>query len=157
MNISKDQINEVQEKMWEALKNEYLFYNDKVANLRDAVYDDDEKDLKIRELNNAEKDLTRIIMAIGAYHKDLAGFEARRQEIEVSNKAEKKKRKTAIEVERQKSKIPWTFRAFDIVKIALPIILGSVTYGIAQKRLLKFEEEGHLTTSAGKDLHLPKM
>ena len=52
-------------------------------------------------------------------------------------------------------KINWIQIGTDIAKVAIPSIIGVVSYSIFQKRLLRFEETGSLATKASKDLSLP--
>ena len=52
-------------------------------------------------------------------------------------------------------KINWIQIGTDIAKVAIPSIIGVISYSIFQKRLLRFEETGSLSTRASKDLGLP--
>ena len=52
-------------------------------------------------------------------------------------------------------KINWIQIGTDIAKVAIPSIIGVISYSIFQKRLLRFEETGTLASKASRDLSLP--
>lgn len=150
------QLGEVQACMWSALYDQYM---DADSKYKQAIRTGDEKD--------AKRELERITQMMGVFHKDLSNYELKHFEVtanmmvedkkrESNLKLEEEKRKTSVEIEKERKRVSVGCRIWEVAKILLPIVAGSITYGIAQKRLLKFEEEGHITTSAGKDLHLPK-
>lgn len=60
----------------------------------------------------------------------------------------------AEDVENSK-KINWVQIGTEIAKVAIPSIIGVISYSIFQKRLLRFEETGTLASKASKDLSLP--
>lgn len=62
----------------------------------------------------------------------------------------------AQELEREKNGLKADKVIFELVKVFGPVLLTIVAYSILQKRLLKFEETGGLSTFAGKSFHLPK-
>lgn len=41
-------------------------------------------------------------------------------------------------------------------KVLVPVIIPIIAYDIFQRRVLKFEEDGSICSSAGRQLHLPK-
>ena len=52
-------------------------------------------------------------------------------------------------------KINWIQIGTEVAKVAIPSIIGVISYSIFQKRLLRFEETGTLASKASKDLSLP--
>lgn len=71
-------------------------------------------------------------------------------------KVEKDKTKETSEIERKKLEIPKWKVALDVAKVAI-VPLSWMAYGYYQKRILKFEETGRLTTTASKEFHLPNV
>ncbi len=69
---------------------------------------------------------------------------------------ERLKAKEMAEIERNKQKITWGRAALELAKVIAPVIVSMIGYNEFQKRLLKFEETGRVTSTAGRDLHLPK-
>ena len=55
----------------------------------------------------------------------------------------------------ESKKINWIQIGTDIAKVAIPSIIGVISYSIFQKRLLRFEETGTLASKASRDLSLP--
>lgn len=69
---------------------------------------------------------------------------------------DEEKNKSLSKIESKKADVTFGKVSLEILKVAIPSVLSIVAYDIFQKRLLEFEEHGRLTTSAGKELHLPR-
>lgn len=65
-----------------------------------------------------------------------------------------------IEVEAEKNKLDWKRGLIEVSKVAIPAAVSLITlrqWSCKFERMLKFEETGHFTTSASRELHLPKL
>lgn len=70
--------------------------------------------------------------------------------------SDEKKNQAMIELEEKKMQIPWWRTCLDMAKIVVPVVVPIMAYNIFQERVLKFEETGRITSTAGRDLHLPR-
>lgn len=64
--------------------------------------------------------------------------------------------KAMVEIERDKQKLTWGRVGLELGKVIAPILVSFVGYNVFQKRILKFEETGRISSTAGRELHLPK-
>ena len=62
-----------------------------------------------------------------------------------------------IELENKKQEVTWKRVAFEMIKLLIPLGVTIWHYNQAQKRVFDFEEHGRITSSAGRELHLPKI
>ena len=69
---------------------------------------------------------------------------------------EEERNKAADATERKKQELTWGRVTLEMAKVVVPLIISFVGYNVFQKRLMKFEETGRITSTAGKELHLPK-
>ncbi len=69
---------------------------------------------------------------------------------------EEERNEAANETERNKQKLTWSRVAFEMAKVVVPVGISMIGYNIFQKRVLKFEETGRISSTAGRELHLPK-
>lgn len=46
--------------------------------------------------------------------------------------------------------------AFEMAKAVVPLIISVVSYGVFQTKLMKYEEEGRIVSTAGRQLSLPR-
>lgn len=76
--------------------------------------------------------------------------EAERREIE------RMKNEKLYELEKQKAGLGWQRVTFEMAKILIPSIVSIAAYDYFQRRIIDFEENGRLTTTASRELHLPK-
>lgn len=76
--------------------------------------------------------------------------EAERREIE------RMKNENLYELEKQKAGLGWQRVTFEMAKILIPSIISIAAYDYFQRRIIDFEENGRLTTTASRELHLPK-
>lgn len=70
-----------------------------------------------------------------------------RQERRESERDNKEK---LYELEVQKSKIDWKRYSLDLVKVLVPGLVGWMFYTANQEKLLKYEEEGRVTSDTGR-------
>lgn len=75
---------------------------------------------------------------------------------EEKRRIEEERNKAMIQTERDKQKITWGRAALEMSKVVVPTVLTMIGYNVFQKRVMKFEETGRITSTAGRDLHLPK-
>lgn len=123
----------------------------------------DEITRQVGELNHVKEgseEESRIIKNIGELSDKLNKFNA--TDIEADDKferreIEKQKNDRIADLEEQKSKLDIKRAGFEMLKLIVPGIIGGAFYLEAQKRILRFEETGRLTTSAARDLHLPNL
>ncbi|WP_287643438.1 hypothetical protein [Bacteroides sp.] len=71
-------------------------------------------------------------------------------------KIEEERNKAMNEIERDKQKLTWGRVGLEMAKVVVPLVVSFAGYNVFQKRILKFEETGRLTTTASRELHLPK-
>lgn len=64
--------------------------------------------------------------------------------------------KAMAEIENNKQKLTSGRVIFEMAKLLVPMGVSLVGYSIFQRRVLQFEETGRITSTAGRELHLPK-
>lgn len=69
---------------------------------------------------------------------------------------EEDRNKAMNETERDKQKLTWGRVGLEMAKVVVPIVVSFAGYNVFQKRVLKFEETGRISSTAGRELHLPK-
>lgn len=69
---------------------------------------------------------------------------------------EEERNKAANDVERDKQKLTWSRVMFELAKLMVPLGISFAGYNVFQKRVMKFEETGRISSTAGRELHLPK-
>lgn len=69
---------------------------------------------------------------------------------------EEERNKAQNETERDKQKLTWDRVGLEMAKVIVPLIVSLAGYNVFQKRVLKFEETGRISSTAGRELHLPK-
>lgn len=62
----------------------------------------------------------------------------------------------ANEVERDKQKLTWGRVAFEMTKVVVPLAIQIVAFSGLQKRMFKFEETGRISSTGGREMHLPR-
>lgn len=70
---------------------------------------------------------------------------------------DRERNQSTVELERQKQDLTWKRFGIEVAKIIIPVTVPLIAYSIYQKRLLKFEETGRVCSTAGRELHLPKI
>lgn len=69
---------------------------------------------------------------------------------------EEEKNKAANEVERDKQKLTWGRVGFEMTKVIVPLAIQIFAFGSLQKRMFKFEETGRISSTGGREMHLPR-
>lgn len=70
---------------------------------------------------------------------------------------EEERNKSQNETERDKQKLTWGRVGLEMAKVVVPLVVSFAGYNVFQKRILRFEETGRLTSTAGRELHLPRI
>ena len=88
--------------------------------------------------------------------------EANSTELEAFDKQEKRridenKNQSLAEIEMAKTKFDWKKASLELVKIIGPSLISVYAYNLFQKRVLHFEEFGRIVSTAGRELHLPRI
>lgn len=87
--------------------------------------------------------------------------EALQIEMEAFDKQEKRridedKNRSFASLEAQKLQFDWKGAGVDIAKAILATLISIKAYSIFQRRVFDFEENGRLTSTASRELHLPR-
>lgn len=69
---------------------------------------------------------------------------------------EEDRNKAMNETERDKQKLTWGRVGLEMAKVVVPLVVSFAGYNVFQKRVLKFEETGRISSTPGRELHLPK-
>lgn len=70
---------------------------------------------------------------------------------------EEERNKAQNETERDKQKLTWGRVGLEMAKVIAPLVVSFAGYNVFQKRILKFEETGRISSTAGRELHLPRV
>lgn len=127
----------------------YDLLEDVVQDLLIEAKDIDSTTDEGKDVLNKTVQLTNLLITADKDSYDYHDKEERRRIEEERNKA-------ADATERDKQKVTWQRVGLEMAKVVVPMGLSIVAYFAAQTRILKFEETGRLTSSAGRELHLPK-
>lgn len=104
----------------------------------------------------AERELNCLIDQMQTFHNTNCEYFAKDEDRKI--KKEYNDDMAELEDQRiQQQKLTWKRVAFEIGKVVVPIIGSAVVYFKAQRNILKFEETGRITSTAGRELHLPKL
>lgn len=74
---------------------------------------------------------------------------------EQRRRIDEERNKEANQIERDKQNLTWGRVCLEMGKVVVPMALSLVGYNVFQKRVMKFEETGRVTSTAGRELHLP--
>lgn len=66
------------------------------------------------------------------------------------------KNQALYELEQKKSELSWQRVTFEMAKVIVPTVISIGAYEHFQRRILEFEETGRITSTAGRELHLPR-
>ena len=116
------------------------------------VTDEKESKAKSAAVSDVTKLLERLTEAETANEKWFDNQERRAIDRERNN--------SMIQVEAEKNKLDWKRGLIEVSKVAIPAAVSLITlrqWSCKFERMLKFEETGHFTTSASRELHLPKL
>lgn len=75
---------------------------------------------------------------------------------EEKRRIEEERNKAMESVERDKQKLTWQRVCFEMAKVVVPLAIQIVAFGNLQGRMFKFEETGRVTSTGGREMHLPK-
>lgn len=89
-------------------------------------------------------------------HEKEMAEESFNQKYESDYKIESMRHDHNMDIERLKRKENASRIAIEVGKILIPTVVPIVAYNLFQKRILKFEETGRLSSTAARELHLPK-
>lgn len=109
-------------------------------------------DLESKEGKESLAKANTMLELLIAADKDNADYYDKQERREI----EKQKNEAQITVERDKQKLTWNRIGFEMAKVVVPTLMSIFAYDIFQKRILKFEETGRITSTAGRELHLPR-
>lgn len=127
------------------------------------------------EYEEYDKKLEQVIKEMQTYHKnDLdadikydehriseennqAQLDLEREKLEEHARVERERNETTLLVEHGKQRLTWPRIAFEIAKLVVPALVSGGIYFKAQRRVLEFEENGRISSTAGRELHLPKL
>jgi hypothetical protein len=84
-------------------------------------------------------------------------LELEERKMEQHEMIEESRNEAGIRLEQEKQKITWKRVAFELGKLVIPLGISIVHYNMAQKKVFDFEEHGRITSTAGRELHLPKI
>lgn len=93
--------------------------------------------------------LVELLIATDKDNADYYDKQERRRIEEDRNKAQN-------ETERDKQKLTWGRVGLEMAKVVVPLVVSFAGYNVFQKRVMKFEETGRISSTAGRELHLPK-
>ena len=68
---------------------------------------------------------------------------------------EEKRNNEANVLEQDKQKLGWKKIGFEMAKVVVPVVISMVGYDVFQKRVMKYEETGRISSTAGRELPLP--
>lgn len=70
---------------------------------------------------------------------------------------EKIQKDLELEAAKKKDDISWKKVAFEMGKIVVPLAISIVHYNVAANKMYDFETHGRITSTAGRELKLPKI
>ena len=125
-----------------------------ISNLRYYNDTEDERDAKAKSaaISDVTKLLERLTEAETANEKWFDNQERR--------VIDRERNSAMIQVETEKNKLDWKRIVLEASKVVIPAAVSLITlrqWSCKFERMLKFEETGHFTTSASRELHLPKL
>lgn len=130
--------------------------------------------VKAEERQKAEVGIVDVIKELQKYNDSMDEYTAKAEERRITEeqnkrmeqlerdklaehtKVEEMRNQASLELEKQKQKLNWKRVAFELGKIAVPILLSGAMYFKAEKDILHFEESGSIRSKPGRELRLPK-
>lgn len=103
------------------------------------------------EKNNLMNDVYSLTGMISEYRKD----EYERLDKEERRRIDEENKKMTSDIEIMKQELTWKKVGMEALKTFGPLLVSLTGYNMFQKRILKFEETGRLTSTASRELHLP--
>lgn len=111
----------------------------------DRLKEDDLEDVDRKDL---ARETTDLLVVLNNDEEAAMKAEADRTRCEL----EREKTQTMATTEAKKSQFSWLRFGTDLIGCMVPMAFGAWVYGKFQTKLLKFEENGHLTTTAARQL-----
>ena len=109
-------------------------------------------DATTKEGNEALAKSIRLVELLITTDKDNADYYDKQER----RRIEEERNKAMDATERKKQELTWGRVGLEMAKVVVPLVVSFAGYNVFQKRILKFEETGRLTSTAGRELHLPK-
>lgn len=105
------------------------------------------------ERSKAVQDVTKLIEKLveAETANEKAVEDQERREID------KNRNESSADIERLKQRIDWRRMILEVAKIIIPTVLPLVIWRKSYTEMLQFEETGRFTSTASKELHLPKI
>lgn len=120
--------------------------------IADGLVDLDKYEIGSKERSSVKSEVCELIDKLVAIeHND-----DERTDREEKREIDREKNEAQINLEYAKSEIGWKRMALEIGKVVVPVVVPMIAYDVFQKRLMKFEETGRISSTAGRELHLPK-
>lgn len=156
--------NEVKEALKEALLSKY-------ERLSNIIFEDPESD----EAKTAGKEMNALLKDMQVFVEKENDFAVKQQQVEFSKYHEEqmfkleedklvehrvnedRRNETSLQVEAEKQKLNWWKVALEMGKVIVPAVISGFVYFRAQRNVLEFEENGRITSTAGRGLGLPKI
>ena len=113
------------------------------------AYPEGDDGKRSRAVQDVTKMIEKLVEAETANEKALEDQE--RREID------RTRNESSADIERLKQRIDWRRMILEAAKIIVPTVLPLVIWRISYKEMLQFEETGRFTSTASKELHLPKI
>jgi hypothetical protein len=123
---------------------------DAIVNALEAI---DAHNLGTKERSEAVSEVCKLSETLIAIEHDADEYEDKVER----RKIERDKNDSAVQLEAERQKITWQKVALEFGKILIPSVLSIAAYDMFQRRVLNFEENGKITSTAGRDLHLPNL
>lgn len=81
----------------------------------------------------------------------------KKQDNEERRKIEQQRNRDTVEIECRKQNLDWKRMLIEFGKIVVPTIPPMILWWHGFKKMLQFEETGRFTSTASRELHLPKI
>lgn len=110
----------------------------------------------LKEGSDEHKNLTSDICQLATKLTEATASEMDAFDKQEKRRIDEQKNKSMTEIEKEKAGFDWRKALTETLKVVLPSVISIYAYNEFQKRILKFEETGRLTTTASRELHLPR-
>lgn len=117
---------------------------------------------KIQELagmcqeNELRPGLTQDVIDLTKVLNEAAQIDAKERDMERQRDNEETRILEEADIEKKKIDPSWKRVAFEMAKAVVPLAISVVSYGVFQTKLMKYEEEGRIVSTAGRQLSLPR-
>lgn len=117
---------------------------------------------KIRQLGEMKQDdelrggLTQDVIDLTKVLNEAAQIDAKERDMARQRDNEETRILEEADIEKKKIDPSWKRVAFEMAKAVVPLAISVVSYGVFQTKLMKYEEEGRIVSTAGRQLSLPR-